>query len=186
MAILHRSMSPTRRARLFACAGAAALAVTAFVAAAGPASADTVVGAPVPVGVSPVGVAITPDGGHAYVTNQGSNSVPVIETEQSATLTGLPAAGVVGQPYRHAFTVTGRPAPTVAVTAGALPDGLTLSAEGVLSGTPTTSGRFELTVTATNGIGDAAVLPVVLDITDTTPPAGPFGSLGSDSLNWTF
>ena len=41
-------------------------------------------------------------------------------------------------------------------------------------------------LTATNGIGDAAVLPVVLDITDTTPPAGPFGSLGSDSLNWTF
>ncbi|MFI7166554.1 YncE family protein [Rhodococcus erythropolis] len=269
MAILHRSMSPTRRARLFACAGAAAFAVTAFVAAAGPASADTVtatvpvgvspggvaispdggrayvtnlgsdsvsvidtgtntVAATVPVGGSPVGVAITPDGGHAYVTNLGSNSVSVIETatntvaatvpvggspagvaispdggrayvtnlgsnsvsvieiEQSATLTGLPGAGVVGQPYRHAFTVTGRPAPTAAVTAGALPDGLTLSAEGVLSGTPTTSGRFEFTVTATNGIGDAAVLPVVLDITDTTPPAGPFGSLGSDSLNWTF
>ncbi|MDJ0106300.1 beta-propeller fold lactonase family protein, partial [Rhodococcus erythropolis] len=99
-------------------------------------TATNTVAATVPVGASPAGVAITPDGGHAYVINQSSDSVSVIEIEQSATLTGLPAAGVVGQPYRHAFTVTGRPAPTVAVTAGALPDGMTLSTEGVLSGTP--------------------------------------------------
>ncbi|WFR70938.1 putative Ig domain-containing protein [Prescottella defluvii] len=73
------------------------------------------------------------------------------------------------------------------VTAGALPDGLTLTAGGVLSGSPTVGGRFEFTVTASNGIGDDAVLPVVLDITDTTPPAtGSIGSLGSlGSLTWT-
>ncbi|CAM3228267.1 putative Ig domain-containing protein [Prescottella defluvii] len=80
--------------------------------------------------------------------------------------------------------VTGRPTPTVTVTAGALPDGLTLTDGGVLSGTPTTAGRFEFTVTASNGIGDDAVLPVVLDITDTTPdPAGSIGSFGS--VTWT-
>ncbi|WP_425334580.1 putative Ig domain-containing protein [Prescottella agglutinans] len=58
------------------------------------------------------------------------------------------------------------------VTAGALPDGLTVSSDGVLSGTPTTGGRFEFTVTASNSIGANAPLPVVLDIAG-RPRPGP-------------
>jgi putative Ig domain-containing protein len=38
------------------------------------------------------------------------------------------------------------------VTAGALPDGMTLSADGLISGTPTTAGTFAGTVTVSNGI----------------------------------
>lgn len=108
----------------------------------------------------------------------------VIAIEQPPTLTGTPPAGIVGQSYNHTFTATGRPAPTVTATAGALPDGLTLTPTGVLSGTPTVAGRFEFTLTASNGIGDDAVLPVVLEITDTTPtPTGSLGSFGS--ATWT-
>ncbi len=47
--------------------------------------------------------------------------------------------------------MTGIPAPTVSVTSGVLPTGLTLSAAGLLSGTPTQSGSFPVTLTATNG-----------------------------------
>src|SRR5262249_38495353 len=47
--------------------------------------------------------------------------------------------------------MTGFPAPTVSVTTGALPNGLNLSTSGLLSGTPTQSGSFTVTLTATNG-----------------------------------
>ena len=39
----------------------------------------------------------------------------------------------------------------MSVTTGTLPTGLTLSSAGVLSGTPTQSGSFPVTLTATNG-----------------------------------
>ncbi|WP_412778655.1 putative Ig domain-containing protein [Rhodococcus qingshengii] len=52
-----------------------------------------------------------------------------------------------------------------------------LSPRGALSGTPTTAGSFTFTVTASNGTGAAAVLPVTLMIIASTPPTT--GSLGS-------
>ena len=42
---------------------------------------------------------------------------------------------------------------TYAVTAGALPTGITLATAGVLSGTPTVTGTFNFTVTATDANG---------------------------------
>jgi hypothetical protein len=45
---------------------------------------------------------------------------------------------------------------TYAVTGGSLPDGLTLNADGTLTGTPTTPGVYSFTVTATNGTRTAA------------------------------
>ncbi|WP_430336250.1 hypothetical protein [Rhodococcus sp. ACT016] len=135
-------------------------------------------------------MAVSPDGARAYATNLNNGTVSVIRIDQAPTISGTAPAGTVGQPYHHAFTVTGRPAPTVTVTAGTLAGGLILSADGILHGTPTTSNRFEFTITASNGVGDDAVLPVVLDVTDTTPPAtgslGSLGSLGSvGSASWT-
>src|SRR5262249_28612500 len=47
--------------------------------------------------------------------------------------------------------MTGCRPPTVSVTAGVLPNGLTLSSAGLLSGTPTQGGVFPVTLTATNG-----------------------------------
>ncbi|MCA1007478.1 YncE family protein [Rhodococcus hoagii] len=136
----------------------------------------------VAVGRSPREIAITPDGAHAYVTNQSGHSVSVIAIDRAPTLTGAPPVGAAGQSYAHAFTVAGEPAPTVSVTTGSLPTGLNVSPGGILSGTPTTGGRFEFTVTATNKFGKAD-LPVVLDITGSPDapdtPAGSLGSLGS-------
>ena len=50
---------------------------------------NTVVGTPIPVGTTPAWVAITPDGKHVYVTNNGSNNVSVIDTA-SNTVVGTP------------------------------------------------------------------------------------------------
>ncbi|RYY17393.1 MAG: hypothetical protein EOO36_09775, partial [Cytophagaceae bacterium] len=59
--------------------------------------------------------------------------------------------GTVGTAYSQTITAAGGTAPySYAITAGALPSGLTLSASGILSGTPTTPGSFTFTVTATD------------------------------------
>ena len=52
---------------------------------------NAVVGSPIPVGTSPEGVAITPNGAFAYVANQNSNSVSVINTATNAVV-GSPIA----------------------------------------------------------------------------------------------
>jgi YVTN family beta-propeller protein len=58
----------------------------------------------VPVGIEPVGAAITPDGHYAYVANFGSNDVSVIDTTSNTVITTVP----VGHgPYPVAITPDG-------------------------------------------------------------------------------
>jgi len=67
--------------------------------------------------------------------------------------TPLPG-GVVGVPYKHALTAMGGTAPyTWAITEGELPTGLTLSADGVISGTPTVEDTKTFAVTVTDSSG---------------------------------
>ena len=64
---------------------------------------------------------------------------------------GSLANGNVNTFYTVTFSQTGGVAPvTFAVTGGALPPGLTLSSAGVLSGTPTATGTYNFTITATD------------------------------------
>jgi hypothetical protein len=79
-----------------------------------------------------------------------------------AAVTGTPTNASVGEHYRYTFTRTGNPLPTVRRSSGTLPDGLTLSSAGVLSGTPTRAGRFTFVLSAYNGVASAASLPVTL------------------------
>ena len=97
-------------------------------------------------------------------------------------IAGTPPTGVaVGADYTFGYTLTGTPAPTAAVTSGTLPPGLALSAEGYLSGAPTTPGSWTFTVAARGGTGPEAsvtstieVLAPALTVTG-TPPAGGIG-----------
>ncbi|HMX28129.1 MAG TPA: SBBP repeat-containing protein, partial [Blastocatellia bacterium] len=62
--------------------------------------------------------------------------------------------GFVGVAYSQMLTATGGTAPySFGVTAGTLPNGLTLSAAGLLSGTPNATGTFTFTVSVTDEIG---------------------------------
>jgi hypothetical protein len=75
------------------------------------------------------------------------------------SISGTPPSGGVSEPYSFTFAIGGDPAPTVTYT-GALPPGLALDSNGMLSGTPTKNGTFSFTVNATNGTEPDAAWPV--------------------------
>ncbi|MCW3085350.1 MAG: hypothetical protein JWP12_2716 [Bacteroidetes bacterium] len=87
--------------------------------------------------------------------------------------------GTAGTAYSSTLSQTGAlGAPSFAVTAGALPPGLTLSASGTISGTPTATGTFNFTASVSDASGcvgsTAYSLTIVCPINGaalTTPPA---------------
>ncbi len=81
-----------------------------------------------------------------HVTLHVTSNCPAITLSPSS----LPG-GSVGTPYNQTLTASGGTAPyTYAVTVGTLPPPLSLSASGVITGTPTTAGNYTFTVTATD------------------------------------
>ena len=110
----------------------------------------------------------------------------VLTVDQPAVITSADGAtfshGVAGS-----FTVvaTGTPAPTITEW-GNLPAGVTFSA-GALSGTPTVTGTFEVTFTASNGVGtpstqDFTLTVLGLNITTTSVPGAAPGTPYSYTL----
>jgi hypothetical protein len=102
----------------------------------------------------------TPSSGGVYpvtltATNGASPSASLavtITVDGYPTVTGTPPPGQVGSAYGpFGFDLGGYPAPTVTVTSGMFPPGLSLSSSGQLTGTPTQAGDDTFTVTAHNG-----------------------------------
>lgn len=107
---------------------------------------------------------LTPGSAYSF-TVKAHNSVGYSSASSSASATpgsvpGAPGSGpasmVVGQAFSTSLANGGYPTPTFAVTSGALPAGVTLAANGTLSGTPTATGAWSFEVTATNTHGSAA------------------------------
>lgn len=70
------------------------------------------------------------------------------------TAGGALTSGTAGSAYSTTLTQTGAlGAPNFAVTAGALPPGLTLATNGTISGTPTATGTFNFTSTVSDASG---------------------------------
>ncbi len=91
----------------------------------------------------------------ATVLREFTTNVTAPAAAITITSAAPPAQVIVGTPYTHTFTATGNPTPTFSLTSGALPLGLSLSANGVLSGTATSAGTGSfpnLAVTAANGV----------------------------------
>ena len=104
------------------------------------------------------------------------------------TVVGTPAVEpgtlpemTVGEPYSVTFTASGGVPPyTFAVSAGALPDGLTLDGStGELSGTPTTAGPYSFSITATDSASGTDVQAYSGDVLPMPVPSMPMlGLLG--------
>ena len=98
--------------------------------------------------------------GYDECTGIGVPNVAGIATALSPTsapaFTNGPATGTgtISSAYSFTYTASGAPVPTFALATGsALPTGITLTSAGLLSGTPTQSGAFTGTVTASNEVG---------------------------------
>ncbi len=94
------------------------------------------------------------------------------------------ASATLGIPYSFVYTAKGTPAPTFSLVSGSqLPPGLTLSASGVLSGTPTGPGTFTGTVDINNGVGVGDTQGYSITVPKARPTitahAGPSVLLGS-------
>ncbi|MBQ3447365.1 MAG: putative Ig domain-containing protein, partial [Synergistaceae bacterium] len=82
-------------------------------------------------------------------------AAPTLPGSPTITTTSL-SSGTSGTAYSAVLTATGTTPITWSVTSGSLPTGLTLSSAGVISGTPTATGRYTFTVTAQNSAGSAS------------------------------
>jgi alpha-tubulin suppressor-like RCC1 family protein len=125
---------------------------------------------------------VAPDATQRFVLTV--TAPPTITTTNNATF-----AQGVGNTFK--ITATGVPASTFTET-GALPTGVALTNEGLLSGTPTQAGTFPITISATNGAVPDASQPFTLTVTPQTDPApsgalawgfGTDGELGNNTTN---
>ena len=99
------------------------------------------------------------------IANNAASEATTIIQLITLSPTSLPG-GTVGVPYNQTISASNGAAPYhFAVTSGALPSGLTLSAAGLLSGTPTTVGSFSFSVTATDANGSTGSQSYTIVIT---------------------
>lgn len=82
-----------------------------------------------------------------------NSSCPALSVTSPATLT----AGTLGQSYSYQLQTSGGIAPiTFSLISGSLPSGLTLGANGLISGTPSSAGNYPFTVSATDNCPQGA------------------------------
>jgi hypothetical protein len=124
----------------------------------------------------------------------GSSTISVVCEDCSARIapeitSACPPDALYGSLYFHTYTATGSPA--VVFTATGLPPGMFFDqSTATLFGTPTASGWFGLTVTASNGVlpdaevfcGLFRVLPIPPAFTSACPPDGVEGTPYSFTL----
>ena len=94
---------------------------------------------------------------YEYDTGRNNKVLPVTIIITSAdspaiTTSSLPE-GTIDIAYNFTLSADGTQPITWTITSGDLPDGITLSADGTLSGTPTKSGTYAFTVQAANSGG---------------------------------
>ena len=103
-----------------------------------------------------------------------------------------PPAGWTHTVYSDTLTESGGTSPfTWSVSSGSLPAGISLSADGNLTGTPTATGTSSFTVKVTDANGQSATQAISITIsagvstTFTAPPAAVVGTAYTDTLTAT-
>jgi uncharacterized repeat protein (TIGR01451 family) len=137
-------------------------------------------------------ITFTADGTNDYfIVAEGKNgafgSVVLNVNRSCASLTMSPGAlpsSFPGSSYNAQLVVTGGQVPvTFAVTSGSLPPGLTLSAAtGLITGSPTQTGTYVFTITATDALGCTVSTVYTITIAcpslTLSPPALPSAGVG--------
>jgi len=108
---------------------------------------------------------------------------PAVPAQPSLINGPLPVTATVGVAYNFTYQFNGYPAPTFTVSVGSLPTGLTLSAAGKISGTPSASGVYTGTISATNGIGSPATQNFSI-IAQVAPTLVKFNLCSTPGGNW--
>lgn len=112
-------------------------------------------------------------------SGQSITSALSIDVDPPPELTILNAAtlpvAAVGVPYRQELKASAGTGPYSWVKKkkkkfGTIPDGLTLSSEGVLSGTPTVQNTFNFTIRVDDSAGKQATKPMTLEVGPPPPP----------------
>ncbi|MCB1225566.1 MAG: putative Ig domain-containing protein, partial [Verrucomicrobiales bacterium] len=127
-------------------------------------------------------------------SNDCSGSVNLAFSVTCPVISVSPASlpnGTVNTAYSASLSASGGTSPyTFAVTTGSLPAGLTMTAAGAISGTPTSTATASFTITATDANGCTAtrnfsVTPVcpVVSISPASLPNGTVGTAYSQSLS---
>nr|WP_243843624.1 putative Ig domain-containing protein [Microbacterium endophyticum] len=131
-------------------------------------AAGALTGTPAEVGSTTFAVTVTDDNGTA------AQDVTLVVTPAPlppVITSGEPDVATVGDSYSFTFTATGTAPVTWAMTVGTLPQGLSLSNSGVLSGTPTVAGTYTFTLAASDENG-RTTKDITLSVTaaNTVPP----------------
>ena len=168
-----------------------ALALALAGSSSGPAAATPVVTETIGVGDSPIGVAVSPDGTRAYVTNDGDGTVSVIDTSTNTVIDTIPVGsnprGVAVSPDGTRAYVTNDGDGTVSVIdtstntvidtipVGSNPRGVAVSPDGtrayVTNGTPPNP------LVAGSGSGQLSVIDTTIGAVTATTDVGAFPSL---------
>lgn len=115
-------------------------------------------------------IAATGTGG-AGTTTSSTTSYTVAPAPTITTASPLPNGSTTGA-YSQTFAATGGSGTGYvwSLFSGSLPNGLTLSSGGILSGTPTQAGNFNFTIEVTDSANRSATKAFALTITTVTAP----------------
>ena len=138
-----------------------------------------------PTTAGAVGVVVVATAGQTSASMPANFTVYPALAVQASTL----PAGIVNTRYSQQLVFSGGSSPSYTVSATGLPPGLSLANSGILSGTPTSAGTFNLSVSVKDSAGFAAsgnfaltIFPA-LTITSTSLPPGTVGVTYSQSLS---
>ena len=154
-------------------------------------STGAITGTPAAGGTFNLTVTATDANGYTGTRNFGLSVAAATVTVSPGTVPGA----TVGTAYTQSLAASGGTAPyTYAVTAGALPVGMTLSSAGALSGTPTAGGNFSFTITSTDSStgagpytgGRAYTLTVASPTLAITPASGALNGVAGTAYGRNF
>src|SRR4029077_3969228 len=145
-----------------------------------PSAAGLLSGTPTQTGTFPIVVTVTDGNG---CTGTGPTYNLVISCQTITVTNPANSNGTAGSPFSEQFTESGAIGGATFTTASTLPTGLSLSAAGLLSGTPTQTGTFPIVVTVTDvnggtGTGSTYTLTITCQTITVTKPAVATGTAG--------